>query len=179
MAGANAENKEKHLLGTHGISKHGNKVPVNPMDKHIRQKDDASTVPIRETDYAINLVTTVHRNPFTEALVYFAVICQVSFSLVTSTLFIEFLKNLYPAIEKILPSASNTVRKYVLEMYTARKQEKVQELAEVKGMIHFSFDLWTSPNHLALIGIIAHYINQYGQNQSVCTFLYFAGKFLG
>jgi hypothetical protein len=56
-------------------------------------------------------------------------------------------------------------------MYMARKKEKLEELAKVKGMIHFSFDLWTSPNHLALIGIIAHYVNNFGQNQSVCVFI--------
>ena len=125
MAGANAKNKEKHLLGIYGIFKHRNKVPINLIDKHIRRKDNASTILIRETNYAINLVIIVYRNPFTEAFIYFAVICQVSFSLVTSTLFIEFLKNLYLTIEKILLFASNTVCKYILEMYTAKKQEKV------------------------------------------------------
>jgi hypothetical protein len=125
MSGANAENKERHLKGTHGITRHGNKIPINPMDKHIQPKEDASSVPIQEGDYTINLVTTVHRNPFTEALVYFAVICQLSFSLITSMIFIEFLKQLYPAIDKILPSASNIIRKYIIEMYMARKQEKL------------------------------------------------------
>jgi len=83
----------------------------------------------------------VHRNPFTEALVYVAVLCQLSFSLITSTIFIEFLKQLYPAIEKILLSASNIARKYIIDMYNARKLEKQQELVRVKGMIYFSFNL--------------------------------------
>ena len=83
----------------------------------------------------------MHRNPFTEALVYVAVLCQLSFSLVISTIFIEFLKQLYPAIEKILLSASNIARKYIIDMYNARKLEKQQELVRVKGMIYFSFNL--------------------------------------
>jgi hypothetical protein len=121
----NQQNKERHLKGTYGITRHGNKVPINPIDKHIQPKEDASSVLIREGDYTINLVTIVHRNPFTKALVYFAVICQLSFSLVTSTLFIEFLKQLYPTIDKILLLASNTIRKYIIKMYIARKQEKL------------------------------------------------------
>ena len=92
------------------------------MDKYIKPRDDNRAVLIRELDYTINLVTTVHKDPVTEALVYFAVLCQLSFSLVTSTLFIEFLKTLYPTIEKILLSASDTIRKYIIEMYTVRKQ---------------------------------------------------------
>ena len=129
------------MLRTHKIFKHKNKVLINLIDKHIRRKDNASIVLIRETNYAINLVIIAYRNPFTEALIYFTVICQVSFSLVTSTLFIKFLKNLYPTIEKILLFALNTVYKYILEIYIAKKQEKVQELAKVKGIIHFSFNL--------------------------------------
>ncbi len=171
FAGANGKNKINHLKLAHGISQHGNKVPINPMDKHIKPRDDNRAVLIRESDYTINLVTTVHKDPITEALVYFAVLYQLSFSLVTGTLFIEFLKTLYPTIEKILLSASDTIRKYIIEMYTARKQQKLAQLARVQGIIHFSFDLWTSLNHLALIGIIAHYIDDFGYNQSVRTFL--------
>jgi len=52
-------------------------------------------------------------------------------------------------------------------MYNEYKAIKAAELQAVQGMIHFSFDLWTSPNHLALMGIVAHYIDKYGQNQSV------------
>ena len=33
--------------------------------------------------------------------------------------------------------------------------------------INFSFDLWTSPNHLALLGLVAHFIDEKGQNQSM------------
>ena len=83
----------------------------------------------------------MHRNPFTEALVYVAVLCQLSFSLITSTIFIEFLKQLYPAIEKILLLASNIACKYIINIYNARKLKKQQELARVKGIIHFSFNL--------------------------------------
>jgi len=83
----------------------------------------------------------MHRNPFTEALVYVAVLCQLSFSLVISTIFIEFLKQLYPAIEKILLLASNIACKYIINIYNARKLKKQQELARVKSIIHFSFNL--------------------------------------
>src|SRR5260370_17408018 len=142
------------------------------MDKHVKPKEGNEAVLIRAFDLTTNLVTAVYRNPFTEVLVHFDVICELYLSLITSTIFIEFLKKLYPAIEKVLPTASNTIRKYIIEMYIARKKEKLEELGKVKGMIHFSFDLWTSPNHLALIGIIPHYINNFLQNRWVCLLIY-------
>lgn len=42
-----------------------------------------------------------------------------------------------------------------------------EDLQQAVSKIHFSFDLWTSPNHLALMGVVAHYINKSGKNQSV------------
>jgi hypothetical protein len=83
----------------------------------------------------------VHKNPFQDALVYFAVLCQLSLSLVTSIIFIEFLKQLYPAIQKILPLASDIIRKLIIETYAGKKEQKIKELARAKSMIHFSFDL--------------------------------------
>jgi hypothetical protein len=60
MAGANAKNKEKHLKGIYKITRHGNKVLINLINKHIRPKDNASAIPIREGDYIINLVIIMH-----------------------------------------------------------------------------------------------------------------------
>ena len=137
------------------------------MDRHVKPRDDDRAVPVREAEYTINLVTTVKQTPVTNALIYLTVIAQLSFNFVSSIIFIEFLKTIYPAIEKILPSAGNTVRKHIIEMYNDYKATKAAEVQAVQGMIHFSFDLWTSPNHLALMGIVAHYIDQFGQNQSV------------
>ena len=137
------------------------------MDKHLKPRSDAKAVPVREAEYSVNLKTTVHKAPFTEALIYFTVLCQLSFNLVTSIIFTEFLKTMYPTVEKVLPQAANTIRQYILTMFNEYKKAKAAELQAVKGMIHFSFDLWTSPNHHALFGIVAHYIDQFGQNQSV------------
>jgi len=72
----------------------------------------------------MNLITAIHRNPFIKALIYVAVLCQLSFSLIISIIFIKFLKQLYPTIEKILPLASNTTCKYIINIYNAKKLKK-------------------------------------------------------
>jgi hypothetical protein len=51
--------------------------------------------------------------------------------------------------------------------FIKRKAELKLSLSKANSKIHFSFDLWTSPNHLALLGIVAYYIDQYSQNQLV------------
>ena len=141
------------------------------MDKHVKPRDDNQAVPVQDreitTPYATNLVTNVHRIAFTKALIYLVVLAQLSFNFVTGLVFLEFLKVIYPKVDSVLPTAGNTIRSYIIEAYNEHKAKKKAELQVVKGMIHFSFDLWTSPNHLALLGLVAHWIDQYGQNQSV------------
>lgn len=125
------------------------------------------TPSMRQSESYVNLTTAVMLGPFKNALVAFVVICQVALSLVINEVFIEFLEVIYPSIRNLLPLASNTIRGWIMESFEARKGRLKQRLAKSNSMIHFSFDLWTSPNHLALLGIVVHFIDEIGQNQSV------------
>ena len=100
------------------------------------------------------------RNPFQEALIAFIVICQMAFNLVTNDVFFEFLHTIYPSISEILPSSGNTIRGWIIDAFEARKEKVKQALEKSCSLIHFSFDLWTSPNHMALLGVIAHFIDE-------------------
>jgi hypothetical protein len=166
-AEANCRNKESHLLKAHRISKHGNKVPQQPLDRYIKRDGTNATPPLRQSEAYVNLTTSVMRDPFTDALITFLVICQMALSLVANEVFLEFLEQLYPTIRKILPHSSHTIREYIINAFKARKQKLKESLAMSQSKISFSFDLWTSPNHMALLGIIGHYIGEHGQKQSV------------
>jgi hypothetical protein len=61
------------------------------------------------------------------------------------------------------------VRKWIIKAYKDRKVELKKYLARSASKIHFSFDLWTSPNNLALLGLVAHFVDEHGQNQSVSS----------
>jgi hypothetical protein len=91
----------------------------------------------------------------------------MALNLVANDVFLEFLEQLYTTIRKILPQSSNTIRKYIIVAFEARKKKLKESLAKAKSKMSFSFDLWTSPNHMALLGIIAHYIDEDGKKQSV------------
>jgi hypothetical protein len=151
-------------LLTHGISKTGKKTPVPVATLNFNSQQ---TLPLRHSEAYVQLTNAVKRDPFTDCLISFLVICQLSFSLIVNALFIEFAEMLYPQVKNILPKAANTIRAYVIHTYEKRKEKLKGEIARCQSMVHFSFDLWTSPNHLALLGIVAHYIDEYGQNQSV------------
>jgi hypothetical protein len=104
--------------------------------------------------------------PFKRALVAFIVVCQLPFALVGNAFFIEFLSIIFPKIETLIPCRM-TIKTWILEAYKERKEKLKEELQCAASMIHFSFDLWTSPNHLGLLGVVAHYVDEAGQNQSV------------
>jgi hypothetical protein len=168
FAEANAKNKATHLKKKHGILKDGNREPRKPMDRFLSKAQAIEqSENLRQSEAYVQLTTKVVMDPFIDALVAFVVICQLALSLVTNRLFVEFLEVIYPNIEQLLPKKGDTIRVWIKDAFKRRKARLKLSLHRANSRIHFSFDLWTSPNHFALLGIIAHYIDEYGQNQSV------------
>src|SRR5207244_9089522 len=59
-----------------------------------------------------------------------------------------------------LPSSGDTIRRWIMENYELKKQEIKRQITKYsKGLVHVSFDLWTSPNQLSIFGMIIHYMN--------------------
>jgi hypothetical protein len=78
------------------------------------------TPPLRQSEAYVQLTNAVKRDSFTDCLISFLVICQLSFSLIANALFIEFAEMLYPQVKNILPKAANTIRAYVIHIYEKR-----------------------------------------------------------
>lgn len=170
FATANNKNKETHLDKNHGITKHGNKTPrSNPFRQtHLGHTPAEPRENIRQTEAYVQLPVVVKSSFFQDALVAFIVLCHMALSLVESAVFIEFLTVLYPSLNqsKLLP-AKDTMRTWIISAFEVRKDRMKTMLQKSKSKIHFSFDLWSSPNHLALLGIVAHFVDARAQNQSV------------
>jgi hypothetical protein len=108
------------------------------------------------------LVSTIDATRFRKALVMFIVMCNVAFLVVESEYFKELLLACSAgALEPFLVNASNTVKRWILEEFEKRKLEVKDELATARSRIHISFDLWTSPNALALVATVAHYLDKH------------------
>ncbi|RKK06906.1 hypothetical protein BFJ66_g18515, partial [Fusarium oxysporum f. sp. cepae] len=56
-----------------------------------------------------------------------------------------------------------TIRKWIMRQYEDQKEKVKQRIQSAKSRIHISCDLWTSPNSLANLGIVAHYVTEDGQ----------------
>jgi len=50
-----------------------------------------------------------------------------------------------------------------MRTYNIEKLRIKTEVQSAISKVHFTVDLWTSPNYLAIIGIIAYYITETGK----------------
>jgi hypothetical protein len=87
---------------------------------------------------------------------------HIAFLQVESPYFHEFLCFLNSAVERVLPNSSTTIRAWIEKMYSSQRAQLSRLLHRTPGAINFSFDAWSSPNNLPLLGIVAHWIDEAG-----------------
>jgi hypothetical protein len=66
---------------------------------------------------------------------------------------------LNPAIDNFLPSSYTTIQLWTIRMYTAEKLRIQQRVQSALSKVHFTIDLWSSPNSLSIPSIISYYIS--------------------
>jgi hypothetical protein len=99
---------------------------------------------------------------FEQLYVRWITVCGVSFRMAILVEFRALLYYLNPEIDNWLPNSIPTIRTWTLRTYEAQKQQVKHEIQAALSKIHFTVDLWTSPNSLAILGIIAHYMSESG-----------------
>jgi hypothetical protein len=55
-------------------------------------------------------------------------------------------------------TAGNLIRRFILNEFQHRRLSIIDDLQNARSKIHLSFNLWSSPNSLALCGVVAHYV---------------------
>jgi hypothetical protein len=106
--------------------------------------------------------------------------CGVSFRMATLSEFRALLHYLNPEIDNWLPNSIPTIRTWTLRAFVAQKERIKREVQSALSKVHFTVDLWTSPNALAILGMIAHYTSESGQlEHSVLALRELDGKHSG
>ena len=106
--------------------------------------------------------------------------CGVSFRMATLAEFRALLHYLNPEIDNWLPNSSPTIRAWTMRTYVAQQERVKREVQLALSKVHFTVDLWTSPNALAILGMIAHYTSESGQlEHSVLALRELDGKHSG
>lgn len=76
--------------------------------------------------------------------------------------FRAFLTYLNSNVNVYLTNSHSTCGEWVLTQYLIEKERIRLRLHSTLYKIHISLDIWTSPNNLPVLGIVAHYINEEG-----------------
>ncbi|KAI8396562.1 hypothetical protein FOFC_21110 [Fusarium oxysporum] len=95
--------------------------------------------------------------------VRFITACSLPFRLVECPEFRALLAYINKDVDTWLPDTHETIRKWIMRQYEDQKEKVKQRIQSAKSRIHISCDLWTSPNSLAILGIVAHYVTEDGQ----------------
>jgi hypothetical protein len=84
---------------------------------------------------------------------------DITFSQAASERFRDLLLHSGPDIEALLPTA-NTVRAWIMRAFQERRADVKLSLQKGYSRIALSFDIWTAPNDLMLLGVVGHWIDQ-------------------
>jgi hypothetical protein len=93
---------------------------------------------------------------------------NISFRQVELPQFHELLQEAYAEIGTAgcLPTA-HTLVSWIKRDFHHYKAVVVEQLQEVEGHIHFTFDLWTAGNLLSLNGVFAHFLDPIGKKKKI------------
>lgn len=137
----------KHLKDEHNITEDG---PASAIQLQITPADDS----------AISIIPSFFNWELLKLrFIEWIVVMNIAFSQVENNWFRRFLAVLSPSLEKWIPRAGNTVRAWIIAEFERRQEDIRKQLQGSKSRVHLSFDLWTSPNNMAFVGVVGHYMS--------------------
>lgn len=145
----------EHVKNKHRIDKNG---PIPNASALEQQQENAETQAELGRTW-----TTLNLRLFQELLIRWIVIMHITFSQVENESFRDLLLCLCKALETYLPRSGTTIKNWLLKEFKRKKAILRKELQNSKSLIHLSFDGWTSPNNMGLIGVVAHYMASNGE----------------
>jgi hypothetical protein len=86
--------------------------------------------------------------------------CGVPFRMVSREEFRALLHYLDPEVDVWLPDSHMSIQAWTLRTYENERLRVQQKVQSALSKVHFTIDLWSSPNSLAILGMIAHYISE-------------------
>ena len=125
-----------------------------------------TTVASKTAREAYGLVTMFDAASFRRSLIQFIVMCSIAFSVVESPYFQALLMSCLHALTPIFCQSRQYREKMDLGGIREATTTVIAELVTAQSRIHVSFNLWTSPNGLALVGGVVHYLDKYFVNRS-------------
>ncbi len=88
------------------------------------------------------------------------ILCDHHFNLVQNHTFPTWLEYVNSAANDFLPNSCSTIRARMMSLYEEGQRRIYLVLQDALSSIHISYDVWTSPNDLEILGIVSHLTNE-------------------
>jgi hypothetical protein len=150
-----------HLLEEHRIGALG---PLQEMSGSLTEEQARGTT---VEEISSTIVTSVTKKRFLGTLVRWIVVCRVALLIVEDVMFRTLVNLLNPALETHMWHSGDSVRMSIMNDFLRSREYVVQRLQRSRSKVHFSFDLWTSSNGLPFVGVVAHWLDEECEAQSV------------
>lgn len=92
---------------------------------------------------------------------------DIPFNQVRDTKFRTWIEYVNPVANRMLPDSDSTIKAHAEALFQEGKQRLRHILATALSDIHITCDMWTSPNHLGLLGVVGHFTSEKGELQVV------------
>jgi hypothetical protein len=157
----------RHLKSSHNIEK-PESAPVQRvqerssriLDLFAKQVEDEPERLIRQRNKLLE--TSLDETLLRQLYVRWIVTEDMPFSQVKSPAFRLLLNYINPVADAKLRDSHNTINSWIMWAYEDEKDQIQQNLHSALSSIHFTLDMWSSTNHLSLLGVVAHYTDENG-----------------
>lgn len=147
--------------GSHAFSRHLKQLHnIDPLANSVAQKRDQNgtnvhSAILRQADMQRELLKDDVKQSLNKTTLEYLYIRWITthnhaFNQVTHGEFRDCLEYVSPTANRLLPNASSTIRLHAMALM----------LATAISDIHVTCDMWTSPNHLAILAVVAHLTNK-------------------
>ena len=154
-------NLRNHLKTKHKIIVEGTQSPIQATTIEQLQQLYLQAESLRQTD---NIDAQVFRKQLNqdvinEALVSLIVVRNLPFQLVEWSEFHTFCQVLNPESHSAITTAHSQIGKKIDQAWQCHKDTVRKKLQSALSSIHISVDIWTSPNKLLLLAVVADFID--------------------
>lgn len=146
MAAESTASCGKHLIGAHGIYAPRTHPPVASGSKLATRSCTEGAHPLHAERWRQDFINWIAHD-------------DITFEQAASPRLHKIILGGGPAVQHLLP-CSGTVRSWLMKTYNERIADVKSSLACSRSKINLSFDVWSSPNHLSMLGIVGHWIDE-------------------
>ena len=125
--------------------------------EHLTQKHGKTDTTAELSQTTLTAYRPIDKDTLTQLVTNWVIQAQQPFTVIESATFRAILQYVNPYAIRSLPKCGDTIRNQAVQQFNDAKHMLISAIAKARSRIHLSFDLWTSPNYKAVIGIVGHW----------------------